>query len=125
MSAPDVQPRPMTYSPAMADAHNYIRWVLSRFNGYLRGRILEVGLGHGSFYPQLANVQLVDYKVRILTPGSGTAAVTRVMIESADGTRERWRTVGVSANIIDASYEALNDALTWKLLKLAQAPVSQ
>src|SRR5438477_1456461 len=55
MSAPDVQPRPITYSPAMADAHNYIRWVLSRFNGYLRGRILEVGLGHGSFYPQLAN----------------------------------------------------------------------
>ena len=60
-------------------------------------------------------MRLVDYKVRILTPGSGTAAVTRVMIESADGTRERWRTVGVSANIIDASYNALHDGITWKL----------
>jgi 2-isopropylmalate synthase len=66
-------------------------------------------------YPQLADMRLVDYKVRILTPGSGTAAVTRVMIESADDTRERWRTVGVSANIIDASYNALHDGLTWKL----------
>jgi 2-isopropylmalate synthase len=47
------------------------------------------------------------------------------MIESADATGERWSTVGVSPNIIDASYEALNDALTWKLLKLAQASVSQ
>ncbi|MFO1056603.1 MAG: citramalate synthase [Dongiaceae bacterium] len=66
-------------------------------------------------YPQLADMRLVDYKVRILTPGSGTAAVTRVMIESADDTRERWRTVGVSANIIDASYNALHDGLTFKL----------
>jgi 2-isopropylmalate synthase len=66
-------------------------------------------------YPQLADMRLVDYKVRILTPGSGTAAVTRVMIESADDTRERWRTVGVSANIIDASFNALHDGLTFKL----------
>jgi 2-isopropylmalate synthase len=67
-------------------------------------------------YPALEDMRLVDYKVRILTPGSGTAAVTRVMIESADGTRERWRTVGVSANIIDASFNALHDGITWKLL---------
>ena len=72
-------------------------------------------------YPGLADMRLVDFKVRILTPQAGTEAITRVMIESADGTGERWSTVGVSANIIDASYEALNDALTWKLLKLAQA----
>ena len=48
--------------------------------------------------------------MRILTPQAGTEAVTRVMIESADKTGERWSTVGVSANIIDASYNALNDA---------------
>ena len=68
-------------------------------------------------YPQLDDMRLVDFKVRILTPQAGTEAITRVMIESADKTGERWSTVGVSANIIDASYEALNDAITWKLLK--------
>lgn len=68
-------------------------------------------------YPQLDDMRLVDFKVRILTPQAGTEAITRVMIESADKTGERWSTVGVSPNIIDASYEALNDAITWKLLK--------
>jgi 2-isopropylmalate synthase len=71
-------------------------------------------------YPGLSDMRLVDFKVRILTPQAGTEAITRVMIESADASGERWSTVGVSTNIIDASYEALNDALTWKLLKLAQ-----
>ncbi|MBL9035101.1 MAG: citramalate synthase [Rhodospirillaceae bacterium] len=68
-------------------------------------------------YPQLDDMRLVDFKVRILTPQAGTEAITRVMIESADKNGERWSTVGVSPNIIDASYEALNDAITWKLLK--------
>ncbi|MEE9316692.1 MAG: citramalate synthase, partial [Rhodospirillales bacterium] len=54
-------------------------------------------------YPQLEDLRLVDYKVRILSPGDGTRAVTRVMIESADKNGEHWSTVGVSANIIDAS----------------------
>ena len=67
-------------------------------------------------YPQLADVRLVDYKVRILTPGDGTRAVTRVMIESAaDG--EHWSTVGVSTNIIDASYRALHDSVVYKLFR--------
>ena len=68
-------------------------------------------------YPELAEVRLTDYKVRILTPEEGTKAVTRVMIESADGRGETWSTVGVSANVIDASYIALNDSLTYKLWK--------
>jgi 2-isopropylmalate synthase len=71
-------------------------------------------------YPALDDMRLVDFKVRILTPQAGTEAITRVMIESADATGERWSTVGVSGNIIDASYEALNDAITWKLLKASQ-----
>jgi 2-isopropylmalate synthase len=67
-------------------------------------------------YPQLGDVRLVDYKVRILTPGDGTRAVTRVMIESAaDG--DHWSTVGVSTNIIDASYRALHDSIVYKLLR--------
>jgi 2-isopropylmalate synthase len=68
-------------------------------------------------YPQLADLRLVDYKVRILDPKAATAAVTRVMIESADGHGERWSTVGVSANVIDASFNALHDSITYKLLR--------
>jgi 2-isopropylmalate synthase len=60
-------------------------------------------------------LRLVDYKVRILT--GGTEAVTRVMIESADGHGARWSTVGVSANIMDASFEALSDSICYKLYR--------
>jgi 2-isopropylmalate synthase len=74
-------------------------------------------------YPALGDVQLVDYKVRILAPEQGTAAVTRVIIESGDGEGRVWQTVGVSGNIIDASYNALHDAITWKLfIDGARAP---
>ena len=68
-------------------------------------------------YPQLEDMRLVDYKVRILTPNAGTGAVTRVMIESANRHGERWSTVGVSANIIDASFNALHDSITYKLFR--------
>ena len=73
-------------------------------------------------YPELSDVRLVDYKVRILTPSEATGAVTRVMIESADEQGKRWSTVGVSTNIIDASYNALHDAITYKLYR-DEAPV--
>jgi 2-isopropylmalate synthase len=66
-------------------------------------------------YPALGDMWLVDFKVRILTPKAGTGAVTRVMIESADSHGRRWSTVGLSANVIDASYNALHDAITWRL----------
>jgi 2-isopropylmalate synthase len=71
-------------------------------------------------YPDLEDMHLIDYKVRILPPradSTGTDAVTRVMIESTNGAGERWSTVGVSANIIDASYGALRDAITYKLYR--------
>lgn len=68
-------------------------------------------------YRSLRNIQLIDYKVRILTPGAGTGAITRVIIESEDNEKKRWITVGVSTNIIDASYNALRDSLTYKLMK--------
>ncbi|MDH3241185.1 MAG: citramalate synthase [Alphaproteobacteria bacterium] len=67
------------------------------------------------YYGELREMRLVDYKVRILTPGAGTEAVTRVVIESADDEGNRWSTVGVSTNVIDASYNALYDAITYKL----------
>ena len=59
--------------------------------------------------------KLTDYRVRILN--GGTEAVTRVLIESADETGERWTTVGVSPNIIDASFQALMDSIVYKLVK--------
>ncbi len=70
----------------------------------------------GRYQKHIESVELVDYKVRILT--GGTEAVTRVLVESHDAaTGERWHTVGVSPNIIDASFEALLDSMNYKLLK--------
>ncbi len=66
-------------------------------------------------FHELDSIRLSDYKVRILTPQDGTKAVTRVMIETADGAGTTWSTVGVSTNVIDASYNALHDSLTYRL----------
>ena len=66
-------------------------------------------------YPELNEIRLTDYKVRILTPQDATGAVTRVMIETTDKDGQVWSTVGVSTNVIDASYNALHDSLTYKL----------
>jgi len=68
------------------------------------------------FYPSVMDVRLTDYRVRILNSGDGTAAVTRVMLESADEDGRRWTTVGLSGDIISASYEALTDGLIYKLM---------
>jgi 2-isopropylmalate synthase len=68
------------------------------------------------FYPELKEVTLLDYKVRILSSKDGTGAQTRVLIESGDG-KSKWGTVGVSENIIQASWQALVDSIDYKLLK--------
>jgi 2-isopropylmalate synthase len=68
-------------------------------------------------YPQLKSMHLADYKVRILTPSEATAALTRVMIESRDDTGKSWTTIGVSHNVIDASFNALYDAISYHLMK--------
>ena len=69
----------------------------------------------GRYQSYIDDMKLVDYRVRILT--SGTEAVTRVLIDSADAEGATWSTVGVSANIVDASFQALSDAITYKLLR--------
>jgi len=69
----------------------------------------------GKYQRYIEDLELVDYRVRIFQ--GGTDAVTRVLIEFRDATAESWSTVGVSANIIDASFQALADAITYKLLK--------
>ena len=73
----------------------------------------------GRFQAEIADMVLVDFKVRILN--GGTDAITRVLIESRDSTGARWWTVGVSENIIDASFQALMDAITYKLVKNREA----
>jgi 2-isopropylmalate synthase len=92
-------------------------------------RIMSVGEGNGpvnaldmalrkdlgKYQSAIQDLDLVDYKVRILNGGTG--ATTRVLIESRDGDGERWFTIGVSPNIVDASFEALIDSVTYKLLK--------
>jgi 2-isopropylmalate synthase len=69
----------------------------------------------GPYQSFINDLELVDYKVRILT--GGTDAVTRVLIESRDGVGNRWFTVGVSPNIVDASFEALLDSINYKLIR--------
>lgn len=73
------------------------------------------------YYPSLAKVTLVDYKVRNLEESIGTGSQVRVLIESSDGETE-WRTVGSSTNIIEASWLALADSVEYWLVK--HAPVS-
>jgi 2-isopropylmalate synthase len=68
------------------------------------------------FFPKLKEVKLDDFKVRVLDGREGTGAKVRVLIESSDG-KERWGTVGVSTNIIEASWIALIDSLLYKLMK--------
>src|SRR5215470_5033819 len=101
-------------------------------------RAMEVGEGNGPVnaldaalrkalipvYPELADMRLVDFKVRILDSAGGTAATTRVMIESADSKGTRWSTIGVSPNIVDASYNALYDAITYKLFRDGAQPAA-
>jgi 2-isopropylmalate synthase len=67
-------------------------------------------------YPELKDMRLTDYKVRVLNTGAGTAAKVRVMVESADEKRV-WGTVGVSENVIDASWKALVDSIEYKLMR--------
>ena len=92
---------------------------------------MTVGVGNGpvnaidsalrqaliDFYPTLNDLKLTDYKVMILSSDKGTGAITRVHIESSDSNKQHWTTVGVSTNIIDASYNAIYDSISYKLFK--------
>ena len=67
------------------------------------------------FYPELREVELLDYKVRVLAGNHGTESKVRVLIESGDH-KTKWGTVGVSENIIEASWQALADSIEYKLI---------
>ncbi|AXC50430.1 citramalate synthase [Paracoccus suum] len=79
-----------------------------------------LGKDLGPYQTTIDDMSLVDFRVRIT--GSGVDAATRVTIDSADGNGNRWSTVGVSPNIVDASFEALVEAIRWKLIRDGVAP---
>lgn len=84
-------------------------------NGPINALDLAMRKDLGKYSSRIEDLELVDFKVRILNGGTG--AVTRVLVESRDGSGERWYTIGVSPNIIDASFEALYESINYKLLK--------
>jgi 2-isopropylmalate synthase len=91
-------------------------WSVAEGNGPVNALDQALRKDLGRYQAYIQDVELVDYKVRILT--GGTEAVTRVLVESRDkATGERWFTVGVSPNIVDASFEALIDSIVYKLLR--------
>jgi 2-isopropylmalate synthase len=75
-----------------------------------------------SFYPELSNVHLTDYKVRVINGRDATGAKVRVLLQSTDG-ESIWTTVGVSTDIIEASWLALVDSIEYKLLKLEEEKI--
>ena len=85
-------------------------------NGPVNALDVALRLAIRRFYPQIDELHLTDYKVRVIDESTGTSAVTRVLIETSDG-HETWGTVGVSENIIEASWDALVDAVTYGLLR--------
>ncbi len=95
------------------------RMSVAEGNGPVNALDLALRKDLGDLSGMINDLELVDYKVRILN--GGTEAITRVLIESRDGPGNRWFTVGVSSNIIDASFEALLDAITYKLIKASEA----
>ncbi len=84
-------------------------------NGPINALDMALRKDLGRFQEYIEDIELVDYKVRILT--GGTDAITRVLVESMDRDRNRWFTVGVSPNIVDASFEALIDSINYKLFR--------
>ncbi|MFN3868886.1 MAG: alpha-isopropylmalate synthase regulatory domain-containing protein, partial [Hyphomicrobiaceae bacterium] len=96
-------------------------WSVAEGNGPVNALDNALRKDLGRYQKHISGIELVDYKVRILT--GGTQAVTRVLVESLDtATGERWFTVGVSPNIIDASFEALLDSIYYKLVRDGAEP---
>jgi len=92
-----------------------IEHTASEGNGPVNALDLAVKKALGRFFPEILEIHLVDYKVRVLGSKDGTAAKVRVLIESTDG-KSSWTTVGVSSNVIEASWLAIIDSLLYKLV---------
>jgi 2-isopropylmalate synthase len=93
-----------------------LRKFSAKGNGPVNALDLALRKAVEKFFPQIQNVELIDYKVRILDTRAATAAKTRVLIESTNG-KETWKTVGCSENIIKASWQALSDSLEYAIYR--------
>lgn len=108
--------QPLTEATIMVKVGGHVEHTAATGDGPVNALDNAIRKALEKFYPQLKDVSLHDYKVRVLTPGKGTAAKVRVLVESGDKDT-RWGTVGVSENIIEASWQALVDSIEYKLLR--------
>ncbi len=123
----ETQPRAVPAQDAVSEATVKLRAGAERFvstgegNGPVNALDSALRQAIGQAWPEIAKFELIDYKVRILDQGHGTDAITRVLIETSDG-ESTWVTVGVGANVIEASWEALLDGLTFGLRRHGVRP---
>jgi 2-isopropylmalate synthase len=107
---------PLSEATIMVEVDGVLEHAAAMGNGPVNALDQALRRALTKFYPALKDVELLDYKVRVLTSGEGTGASVRVLIESGDG-KDRWGTVGVSQNVIEASWQALVDSIDYKLYK--------
>lgn len=109
-------PLPMTQATVKVQVGDRVELVAGEGDGPVNALDNALRKALVPSYPQLATMRLVDYKVRVINSTEGTAAKVRVVIESADE-HDVWSTIGVSENVIEASWQALADAIEYKLFK--------
>jgi 2-isopropylmalate synthase len=107
---------PLSEATIMVEVDGVMEHAAAMGNGPVNALDQALRRALTKFYPALKEVELLDYKVRVLSSGEGTGASVRVLIESGDG-KSRWGTVGVSRNVIEASWQALVDSIDYKLYK--------
>ncbi len=107
---------PLSEATIMIDVDGRVEHTAATGNGPVNALDNAIRKALEKFYPELADMRLLDYKVRVITTEDGTAATVRVLIESGDK-EDTWETVGVHPNIIQASWNALVDSIEYKLLK--------
>jgi 2-isopropylmalate synthase len=108
--------RPHTEATIKLQVDGDVEHTASEGNGPVNAMDKALRKALERFYPSLKDVRLIDFKVRVLAGGAGTAARVRVLVESGDK-KDKWGTVGVSENVIEASWQALVDSLVYKLYK--------
>ncbi|MCB0219080.1 MAG: citramalate synthase [Chrysiogenetes bacterium] len=107
---------PVAEATVQVEVDGHIEHTAALGNGPVNALDAALRKALEKFFPELSEVELVDYKVRVLAGEHGTESKVRVLIESTDG-EDRWGTVGVSHNILEASYQAIVDAIRYKLFK--------
>jgi len=107
---------PISEATIMVEVDGVLEHAAAMGNGPVNALDQALRRALTKFYPSLKEMELLDYKVRVLSSGEGTGASVRVLIESGDK-KDRWGTVGVSQNVIEASWQALVDSIDYKLYK--------